>query len=253
VVDTGATALKYFASVETTSVTVDDLTRSTTPANTLDIDSNGLVDVSKFNGTAAVVENSLLSVNIASISEDNAAADTLETIVEGSARLSVDTVLISGDATAADNLELFTEQLSSGKIQASTFANNAITADVLAADCIGSSELAATAVAEIADAVWDEATSGHVTGGTFGEQLKTDVDAILADTGTDGVKIDLAQSMSAENFAALTTGRALYLMLAHFGHRWTTSGGNSKVYKADNATVFQTRVITSSTEIAKGS
>jgi len=34
----------------------------------------------------------------------------------------------------------------------------------------------------IADAVWDEATSGHTTSGTFGEQLKTDVDAILADT-----------------------------------------------------------------------
>jgi len=40
-----------------------------------------------------------------------------------------------------------------------------------------------------ADAVWDEATSGHTTSGTFGEQLKTDVDAILADTGTDGVVV----------------------------------------------------------------
>lgn len=36
--------------------------------------------------------------------------------------------------------------------------------------------------ATVADAVWDEATSGHTTSGTFGEQLKTDVDAILADT-----------------------------------------------------------------------
>lgn len=36
--------------------------------------------------------------------------------------------------------------------------------------------------ADIADAVWDEATSGHTTSGTFGEQLKTDVDAILLDT-----------------------------------------------------------------------
>ena len=37
-------------------------------------------------------------------------------------------------------------------------------------------------VGEIADAVWDEATSGHTTSGTFGEQVKTDIDAILADT-----------------------------------------------------------------------
>jgi hypothetical protein len=43
--------------------------------------------------------------------------------------------------------------------------------------------------ATIADAVWDEATTGHTTSGTFGEQLKTDVDAILADTGTDGVAV----------------------------------------------------------------
>lgn len=65
----------------------------------------------------------------------------------------------------------------------------AITAGAIAADAIGASELAADAVAEIADAVWDEATSGHTTSGTFGEQLKTDVDAILADTGTDGVVV----------------------------------------------------------------
>lgn len=252
VVDTGATALNYMASVETTTVDVDSLVRATTPGNTLDVDANGLVDVSKFNGTAAVVENSLLSVNIASISEDNAAADTLESIIEGGTQLTVDATKISGDATAADNLELFTEQLSSGKIQASTFANNSITADVIAADAIGASELAADAVAEIADAVWDEATSGHTSSGTFGEQLKTDVDAILADTGTDGVKINLAQAMG-ETHSDLTVGKALYLTYAHFAHKWTTSGGLSKVFKADNTTVFQTRTITSSTEIGKGS
>lgn len=43
--------------------------------------------------------------------------------------------------------------------------------------------------AQNADAVWDEATSGHTTSGTFGEQAKTDIDAILADTGTDGVVV----------------------------------------------------------------
>ncbi len=31
--------------------------------------------------------------------------------------------------------------------------------------------------ASIADAVWDEATVGHTTAGTFGEQVKTDIDA----------------------------------------------------------------------------
>lgn len=42
---------------------------------------------------------------------------------------------------------------------------------------------------ENAAAVWDLATSGHTNSGTFGEQLKTDVDAILDDTGTSGVQI----------------------------------------------------------------
>jgi hypothetical protein len=40
--------------------------------------------------------------------------------------------------------------------------------------------------AAIADAVWDEATSGHTTSGTFGEQVKTDIDAILVDTDVIG-------------------------------------------------------------------
>lgn len=38
--------------------------------------------------------------------------------------------------------------------------------------------------ASVADAVWDEATTGHTTAGTFGEQCATDIDAILVDTGT---------------------------------------------------------------------
>lgn len=42
-------------------------------------------------------------------------------------------------------------------------------------------------VAAIADGVWDEATTGHTGVGSFGEQVKTDIDAILDDTGTSGV------------------------------------------------------------------
>lgn len=44
---------------------------------------------------------------------------------------------------------------------------------------------------DIADAVWDEATSGHTTSGTFGEQVKTDIDAILVDTAVIGTASDL--------------------------------------------------------------
>jgi hypothetical protein len=49
---------------------------------------------------------------------------------------------------------------------------------------------AAPTAAAVADAVWDESTAGHTTAGTFGEQMKNDVDAILADTGE--MQADLA-------------------------------------------------------------
>ena len=69
----------------------------------------------------------------------------------------------------------------SGAITAGAIATDAITAAKIAADAIGASELAADAVAEIvaalptvggiADAVWDEATSGHIAAGSFGEAV----------------------------------------------------------------------------------
>ena len=253
VVDSGATALKYACVAEVYTASQDDLVRSTTPANTLDVDSNGLVDVSKFNGTAAVVENSLLSVNIASISEDNTAADTLESVLEGGTTLSVDATKISGDTAAADALELFVETLSSGQLQTGSFAGNTFTEALFADNFLTNAQIDTTALAEIADAIWDEATSGHTSSGTFGEQLKTDVDAILTATGSNanGVKLDLTQGMG-ETHDALTVGYALYVMYAHFVHKWTTSGGNSVVHKADGST-FQSRTIHATDHIGKKS
>jgi hypothetical protein len=43
---------------------------------------------------------------------------------------------------------------------------------------------AAPTAAAIADAVWDENTTGHTTASTFGEQVKNDIDAILIDTSS---------------------------------------------------------------------
>ena len=250
VVDTGATAMKYACVVETHAASQDDLVRATTPANTLDIDGSGLVDVSKFNGTAVSVDgtSNLLKVDVGAISSDATAANTLEAIIEGSSTLSVDAIKISGDSAAADALELFVETLSTGKLQTGSFVANALNETLFADDFITNAQLATSAVAEIADAIWDEATSGHTTSGTFGEQLKTDVDAILADTGTDGVKIDLAQVLS-ETPTDTTVGYSLYVMLAHFVHKWTTSSGSSVVYKANGTSTFQSRTITSTEQI----
>lgn len=61
--------------------------------------------------------------------------------------------------------------LVSGRVDADVGAmqSNTIVAGTIAADAIGASELAADAVAEIADGVWDEViTSGHTTDNTAG-------------------------------------------------------------------------------------
>jgi enamine deaminase RidA (YjgF/YER057c/UK114 family) len=50
---------------------------------------------------------------------------------------------------------------------------------IVAIDAFGAPPSAAT----VADAVWDEVSTGHTSAGKAGEQLWTDVDLILADTG----------------------------------------------------------------------
>jgi hypothetical protein len=91
-------------------------------------------------------------------------------------------------------------------------AAGVITASSIAADAITAAKVAADVSAEIADAVWDEATTGHTSSGTFGEQLKTDVDAILEDTGTtlqgelDGIQAD-TEDLQSRLPAALVSGR----------------------------------------------
>lgn len=61
--------------------------------------------------------------------------------------------------------------IATGAITSAKFAAGAIDAAAIAANAIGASELAADAVAEIADAVWDEALSGHLTVGSTGNAL----------------------------------------------------------------------------------
>ena len=88
-------------------------------------------------------------------------------------------------------------------------------------------ELAGVTAAAVADAVLDEATSGHTTAGTFGKAV-TD---ILADTGTDGVKIASAQTV-----ATVTNLTNLPTMPAD----WVTAAG----VKADAVTKIQNGLAT---------
>lgn len=76
--------------------------------------------------------------------------------------------------------------------------------------------------AAIADAVWDESTTGHTTVGTFGEQVKTDIDAILTDTS------DL---QSNQGDWATATGFSTHNAAAVYTE--FTNGSNEDAFKAD--------------------
>lgn len=106
---------------------------------------------------------------------------TLPSLTAGQTVSMYITATIASIATAsfpseaiADTVRLsdtLTANPASGGITSSSFASGAITAASIASDAIGASELAADAVAEIADAIWDEAYSGHTTAGTFGKLM----------------------------------------------------------------------------------
>lgn len=101
--------------------------------------------------------------------------------------------------------------IANGAIDAATFAAGAIDAAAIAANAIGASELAADAVAEIADAVWEEALADHSgTAGSTAEQLllidnflDTEIAAILEDTGT--TLDDFVDDLEGRLTAALAT------------------------------------------------
>lgn len=93
--------------------------------------------------------------------------------------------IITGSLTTtfSGNLTGSVGSVATGGITTSSFAAGAINAAAIATDAIDSDALAASAVTEIwaastvataaaiADAVWDEAISGHLTGGTTGAAL----------------------------------------------------------------------------------
>ena len=97
---------------------------------------------------------------------------------------------------------------------------------------------AAPTAAANADAVWDENMAGHTAAGTAGEQLKNDIDAILADTGDMQPKIGApaGASMSAD-IAAMKVDTAATLVdtavIGAAGAGLTDLGGMSTGMKAE--------------------
>lgn len=80
--------------------------------------------------------------------------------------------------------------VATGGITSASFAAGAIDASSIATDALGSLELSAGAVAEVAAGVWDLATSGHATTGTFGALAADRTGFKLASDGLDSVVIE---------------------------------------------------------------
>lgn len=61
------------------------------------------------------------------------------------------------------------------------------------------------ATTQIGDAVWDKATSGHTSSGTFGEQAKVDIDSILTRVTNPG-RITVSSPVASDGTITITQG-----------------------------------------------
>lgn len=121
-------------------------------------------------------------------------ANIYDSLIAGSDKLYVDAVEISSSSTAADNVEA-----NIGNLDASIAGLNDLSAadvnaevDTALADYdpptkaeldAGLAGITAPSASDVADAVWDEAQSGHVSAGTFGLYLDARVSSV---SGTPG-------------------------------------------------------------------
>jgi hypothetical protein len=174
----------------------------------------------------AVAANAITAASIATdaISSDELATSAVDEIVQaiwneatagnvtaGTFGAQLKTVLDSVQTDTDDIQTRLPAALVSGRIDASVgaVATAAITADAIAADAIGSSELATTAVDEIVQAVWNEATAGNVTAGTFGAQLKTVLDTAATDAAAAATPAEVAtqvvNALSSDTYAEPTS------------------------------------------------
>ena len=101
-----------------------------------------------------------------------------------------DGVLIADDAITSDAFdESSAFPLTATDAGATYVARTGADSDTLETLSDEIAGITVPSAAVVADAVWNELSTGHVDAGKAGQQLWTDVDAILTDTGTDGVAL----------------------------------------------------------------
>jgi hypothetical protein len=274
-------------SIHTYAADVDDLVRSTTPANTLDVSATGEAGVDWANvgtptstvgltnttcGTVTTLTGHTVQTGDsfarlgapagASVSADIAANQTdLNTIITDTNELQTDwtnggRLDLIIDAILADTASLDgtkipdTISLANINAEVDTALNtaipggptaNSINERIAAIDDLTQAAGAGDLAAIIAD------TNELQTDWANGGRLDLLIDAILADTGTDGCKIDLSQVYT-EGQTGRTVGGALEMADAYQRNRITVVGGVRTLYRADGTTANVTRTQTA-TEI----
>jgi hypothetical protein len=236
-------------SITTWAVDLDDLVRSTTPANTLDVSATGEAGLDFDNIKDASGAHTLTNVTVPVVttltghtaqtgdSFARLAAPAGASIAADIAAIKAETALIVADtnevqASLANGgfTDLLLDQLQTDI--------TAILADTneLQTDWVNGGRLDLLIDAILADT--DELQGDWVNAG----RLDTILDAILADTGTDGVKIDMAQAYT-EGQTARTTGGALEATEADKRNRVvdTGVGGQRVIYQTDNSSAISTR------------
>jgi hypothetical protein len=169
-----------------------------------------------------------------------------------SGRPDVNTTHAAG--TAWGNGAITMGSIATGAITSSKFADGAIDAFTFTS---GATSAIGTAAA---DAVWDEATSGHTVAGTFGEQAKTDIDAIKAKTDTlpaspaavgsamtltSGERNDIANALlglANGVESGVTVKQALRRMAAVLAGITTGAGTGSEIFQAAGGTATRVTV-----------
>lgn len=157
---------------------------------------------------------------------------------------------VVSDATGAtvgvDAAAILADTGTDGVIVAS-LATGSITAGVIAADAIGSSELATSAVDEIVDAVWDEAHALHLSSTTFGGLVASQLvwrgtaqagaaGTITLDAGASATD-DIFTNMLIQIISGTGAGQARFISDYVGATKVATVNGNW-VITPDNTSVF---------------
>lgn len=142
----------YFAGTADSGTTTTLVDAALTQANT-----------DHWNGSTLLITSGVMAGQVRTITAFSTATDTITFAPALNSAITTETYeILPQGRTIVGALEanvITNTSIASNALSSSKFFTGTITADALAAD----------AVAEIADAVWDEVRSGHVTAGTYGQ------------------------------------------------------------------------------------